>query len=163
MLPKPTSLPSLTMSPVSPAKLGIQKSDSTLPFSNIIEGKTPATPLITTKIITQPKQKDLVNLLHLVDSPVNNTTVTVCRSSRNMSPSKLSNNESPLSNFLVLDDPTRSSPLSTDASELTLLIGNEYLCTQFINYLIQHSIEHMDNNDTIIASSLSLSIIFKKQ
>jgi hypothetical protein len=163
-LPKPTSLPSLTMSPVSPVTLGIQISDSPFHFSNIIEGTTPAIPLITTKIITQPEQKDLshvpsVNLLHLVDSPVDNTIVTVRRSNQFASPNKLSNNVSPLSNVLFLDDPTRSSPLSTDASELTKLIGNEYLCTGFIDYLIQPSIKHMDNNDTIVASSLSLSLM----
>jgi hypothetical protein len=61
-------------------------------------------------------------------------------------------------NFIFLDDPTQVSPLSANTSELKQLIGNEYLCTGFVDYLIQCSINNRDNNDTIIASSLSLSL-----
>jgi hypothetical protein len=72
---------------------------------------------------------DLVNLLHVVDSPVNNTTVTVRRSNRNTSPSRLPNNVSPLSNFLFLYDPTRSSPLSnaSELAKLSLSLMQSYL------------------------------------
>jgi hypothetical protein len=62
-------------------------------------------------------------------------------------------------NFVFLDDPTRVSPLLANISELKKLIGNEYLCTGFVDYIIQCSIDNRDNNDTIIASNLSLSLM----
>jgi hypothetical protein len=84
MLPKPTSLPSLTISPVSPGTLPIQLLMLLIPYyGNVNKATTPPTPLITTKTTTKPVHKDdthitLVALLHLEDSPVDNTNIADC-------------------------------------------------------------------------------------
>jgi hypothetical protein len=146
-------LPSLTISPVSPVSSPSKTLISPDGFGNVNQ--------LTTSHITTPlaknvrritMQNSMVDLLHLVDSPfdVNNE---VRRSDILLSPS------SPLHRHIFLDDPTRPSPVFIDCSVLLKLINNAYLDTSLIDYLIQRSIPTADKDDTIIASSLSLSLM----
>jgi MULE transposase domain len=154
-LPKPTSLPNLTISPVSPVLTPPKCSTSTDGFGNVLQITTPtsSSPLFISNTKQFPNNKSPIDLLHLVDSPFDSSNNAVRRSNRLISPSN------PLFNRVFLDDPTRSPPLSIDNTILPKLIGNQYLHTALIDYLIQRSITTTDKEDTIIASSLSLSLM----
>jgi hypothetical protein len=78
-----------------------------------------------------------------------------------VSPSKLSSPTSTVTNKrLFLDDPTKAAPLTVDDTHLINLDNNnKYLCTGLIDYLIQRSVPINMDQRTIVASSLSLSLM----
>jgi hypothetical protein len=90
MFPKPTSLPSLTISPVSPVSSPSKTLIFPDGFGNINQLTTSqiTTPLYTAKTIRRKTtHNSLVNLLHLVDSPLDIHNVAVRKSNRLLSPS----------------------------------------------------------------------------
>jgi hypothetical protein len=58
---------------------------------------------------------------------------------------------------IFLDDPTKTHPLTIDATHLKCLPGSNLLHAGFVDYLIQQSFPIKKDQQTIIASSLSLS------
>jgi hypothetical protein len=62
-------------------------------------------------------------------------------------------------NMLFLDDPTQTSPITLVQEHLENLPHSQYLCTGMVDYLLQWSIQMKRNQQNIIASSLSLSLM----
>jgi hypothetical protein len=67
--------------------------------------------------------------------------------------------ESILQNMFFLDDPTQGVKLSIHWSHYANLDGPHHLCTGLLDYLIQQSIKTRKAQRTIVASTLSLSIM----
>ena len=62
-------------------------------------------------------------------------------------------------NKIFLDDPTQTKPITIDQTHLPPLKNNDYLGTRLINYLVQRSVHIKEEQRTVIASSMSATLM----
>jgi hypothetical protein len=58
-----------------------------------------------------------------------------------------------------LDDPTQTKLITIDQTHLPALKKNDYLSTRLIDYLVQQSVNIKEEQQTIVASSMSFTLM----